>query len=136
VNLGANAFTVLPQAGGTALSIVWTTADVDGRTVATISFPAGSVADGEWRLSTNAAAVTHRAGGLVMSANRSDNFFRLFGDATGDGVVNGSDLFQLRPSLGTSTGQGGFQSMFDFDGDGVVNGTDFFQFRSRNGTKI
>ncbi len=136
VNLGTNAFIVQPQKGGAAVPIIWTTAEVDGRTVATISFVSGSVSDGQWQLSTNAAAIVHQAGGAVMAANQTDNFYRLFGDVNGDGAVNGSDLFSLRPALSTALGQLSYVAAFDYNGDGVVNGLDFFQFRAHYATHI
>ncbi len=56
--------------------------------------------------------------------------FRLFGDATGDGIVAANDFIQL---LGT---MGGSSVIFDFDNDGAVAASDFIQFRLRFGGMI
>ncbi|MFO0850945.1 MAG: PA14 domain-containing protein [Gemmataceae bacterium] len=136
VNLAANAFTVTPQAGGPAVSIGWTAADVDGRTVVTITAPGGTLADGRWRVTTAAGAVTHRAGGVALATSQTTDFFRLFGDINGDGTVNGTDLFTFRPAFGMGVAQPNYISGFDYNSDGLINGTDLFEFRTRYGIQI
>ena len=102
----------------------------------------GSLADGVWVLTVNAAAVTAAAGGVAMAADAATpaagagRIHRLFGDANGDGVVNGTDLFLFRQAFGTAAGQPAYSLAFDFDGDGVVNGADLFQFRTRYGVSL
>ena len=79
-----------------------------------------SLLDGNYRLQIDATKVT--AGSTAMAAdyffgnNFSDNFFRLFGDADGDGDVDGTDTVAFRRSyLGIEN-----NAAIDFDGDGVT----------------
>src|SRR5205085_1658312 len=61
VALGSGAFELRPQTGGDAVPMTWTTQLVDGRTVATLAFPA--LGDGRWRLATVAGHVTNALNG-------------------------------------------------------------------------
>jgi hypothetical protein len=56
--------------------------------------------------------------------------YRLFGDADGNGSVDGIDYGAFRNAFGTAN------YIFDFDGGGAVDGLDFGQFRQRFGTGI
>jgi hypothetical protein len=136
VTLGANAFAVRPAGGGAAVPVTWTTADVDGRTVATISFPGGSAPDGRWQLVTAAAAVTNRAGGVVMAADHAAGFHRLYGDVTGDATVNLDDLTEFASAFGTAAGEGGYVAAFDFGADGAINLDDLTELASRFGVSV
>jgi hypothetical protein len=71
--------------------------------------------------------------GQALSADSVTQFFRFFGDVTGDGAVNGADFAFFRPAFGTTAGNPAYLSYLDYDGDGAVNGTDFGFFRSRFG---
>jgi hypothetical protein len=138
VTLASGAFVLTPQAGGASVPLSVSTALVNGVTVATLTFPGasgGSLADGNWVLRTVAGAVQNSSG-TAMAADRTDAFYRLFGDANGDRAVDNADFFLFRPSFGTSAGQPGYLAYFDANGDGVVDNLDFFQFRSRFGTNL
>jgi hypothetical protein len=93
----------------------------------------GSIADGVYDLTLEHAAVSDAAG-QALAADRVDTFYRLYGDANGDGTVNNADTFQLRKTFGFSAGATGFLAYLDYDGDGTVNNADVFQYRNRFGT--
>lgn len=117
---------------------------VDGKTVAVLTFDSGasvvdrdgagalsnSLADGNYRLTVVASKVDNAGflmledfvfGGQLAAAPDNDDFFRLYGDATGDGVRNGLDLNAIIPTLFSAPD---FRSDLDSNGDGAINGID------------
>ena len=68
-------------------------------------------------------------GNFVFGDETSDNFYRLFGDQTGDRLVNVFDLLQFRQTYLLSDTDAGFNFQFDSNGDGVVNVFDLLKFR-------
>jgi hypothetical protein len=60
-------------------------------------------------------------------------FFRLFGDADGNGHVDEQDRDLFRSAFKTTAGDAGYLWYFDFDGDGNVDGLDNGQFNRRFG---
>ncbi|PAY18553.1 hypothetical protein CKO51_15790 [Rhodopirellula sp. SM50] len=117
-----------------------------GKTIAVVSFAAGasvvtrngsglqgnSLADGNYRLDiaashvqaivgTTTMAVDYAFGGQNAAGTPNDDFFRLLGDANGDGFRNGIDLNSIIPSLFNPN-----EYRFDLDtnGDGSINGID------------
>jgi hypothetical protein len=138
VTLGSGAFVLTPQSGGASVALGVATALVNGVTVATLTFPGatgGSLADGNWVLRTVAAEV-RSSSGAAMAADRTDVFYRLFGDVTGDRAVDALDFFHFRGTFGLATGQSGFRPEFDVDGDGDVDNLDFLNFRQRFGQTL
>jgi hypothetical protein len=117
----------------------------EGKTVAVLTFAGpefigGSLADGSYTLTDQADRVHDRwgreldgDGNGVAGGNRVDAFFRLFGDADGDGAVDGRDRESFRSAFKTSVGDAGYLWYFDFDGNGDVNGRDNGQFNRRFG---
>jgi hypothetical protein len=126
--------------------IVGTPQIVDGRTVVSLTFGIGdsvvsrqgsgltanSLADGNYRLDVVSSQVvsssTKRAmvsdylfGGQKFGEANNDNFFRLLGDANGDGVRNGIDLNAIIPSLFNPAN---YRPDLDTNGDGAINGID------------
>ena len=98
----------------------------------------GSLADGNYSLTTLASAVTDAAGNQLdgdgdgtSGDNATDTFFRLYGDVNGDRRVNIVDFFGLLHSL-----RGSDNAAFDVYGDGNINILDFFQFRIRFGKSL
>jgi hypothetical protein len=69
---------------------------------------------------------------LVIGDEESDNYFALFGDATGDGIISLLEFNQFRSAFGKSVGDVGYNRLYDFDGNSVGL-ADFNQFRSRFG---
>jgi len=59
------------------------------------------------------------------------HLYRLFGDATGDGIVDQSDLGQFRSTFNAGAGNPLYLSYLDADNSGFVDQTDLGQFRSR-----
>jgi endo-1,4-beta-xylanase len=138
VTLDPGAFVLTPQGGGPAVPLAWTTALVNGVTVAMITFPGtpgGSIGDGNWVLRTDATKV-HDAAGAFMPADRTDLFYRLYGDINGDRRVDNADFFLLKQTFLRSAGDPLFLSALDYDGSGVVDNADFFQFKLRFGLSI
>jgi hypothetical protein len=138
VTLGTGAFQVTPKAGGPAVPLAVSTTVTGGVTVATLTFPAGtggSLADGNWVLRTVAAQVRDAAG-TAMTADRTDAFYRLFGDSDGDRDVDGADRNRLNTTFGKTSADPGFLAYFDWDRDGDVDDRDRRQFRQRRGTTL
>jgi hypothetical protein len=102
----------------------------------------GSLADGRYTLSVDAAKVSNSNGLLdgdadgtaggdyVLVGTPANGLFRLFGDADGDGDVDAQDFGAFRLALGT------FSNVFSFDGGGAVDALDFGQFRRRFGAAV
>jgi acetyl esterase/lipase len=147
VTLDPRAFEVRRQ-GGSPVGLNITTAVVDGRTVAALTFTGadiigGSLADGHYTLTVRADRV-HDSWGRELDGDgnglpggdRVDAFFRLFGDSDGDGDVDGLDRDRFRSAFHTTAGEPGYLWYFDFDGDGDVDGRDHRQFSRRFGTHL
>jgi hypothetical protein len=118
---------------------------VSGKTVAVLTFAGaefigGSLADGSYTLTVQADRVHDRwgreldgDGDGVAGGDRVDGFFRLFGDVTGDGVVDQQDRELFRSAFKTRAGEAGYLWYLDFDGDGTIDGLDNGQFNRRFG---
>jgi hypothetical protein len=113
-----------------------------------------SLRDGRYRLGVADGAVTGAsglaldgdangaAGGAFLSpqdtagsgAGRFFGLYRLFGDATGNGVVDLTDLGQFRSTFnqtGPNPPNAAFLSFFDADNNNTIDLSDLGQFRSR-----
>ena len=66
------------------------------------------------------------------SGDAAFEFYRLFGDANGDYVVNNADLSLIRSQLKSS----GDNLDGDIDGSGTVTGADFLLARRRLGQRL
>ena len=86
-------------------------------------------------LTLNPAPVDGDANGTA-GGNRTDNFFRLYGDGNGDATVNATDLILFRAALGSSTGSSSYRWFFDVNNDGAINAFDFTQFRANLGKTV
>ncbi|MCA9189723.1 MAG: hypothetical protein KDA99_29070 [Planctomycetales bacterium] len=113
-----------------------------GDGVVTRSTPTGqgrgnSLADGNFVLTVNPTKVHDPSGNINLSPSNNlgdgdnefgdlavDNFFRMFGDSDGNGLVNSLDTGAFAKSLST------YNAALDFDGDGVVrnSGVDRINF--------
>ncbi len=145
VGVDASAFILTNTTTNTQVVPTVMTQVIGGQTVALLTFSGtgivgGSLADGDYTLTTLATSVTDAAGNQLDGNgdgtggdNATDTFFRLFGDADGDRMVSVVDFFQFRSAFGAA---GTYDDAFDFDGDGDVDALDFFEFRSRFGTGL
>jgi hypothetical protein len=111
---------------------------VGGETVATLTFSgadivAGSLANGSYTLTTHAGLIHDDLSRPLASGDRTDTFFRLFGDADGDGHVGLDDLRSFVSTLGKHAGDPGFLWYFDYNGEGRVDFGDLFQLLLRFG---
>src|SRR5262249_19135892 len=115
------------------------TSVVDGHTLAVLTFTgqdivAGSLADGNYTLTTHAGLIRDLdLGRPLAGGDRTDTFFRLFGDADGDGRVGVNDLRTFVSTLGKHAGDPGYLWYFDYNGDGVVDVGDLVQLLPRLG---
>src|SRR5262249_47950382 len=132
VTIDAGAFRLVRD-DGTVVTPQVTTALVDGKTVATLTFSGegivgGSLADGHYSLTIVADHIRNVAGTAldgngdgVARDDRKESFFRLFGDADGDGDVSNADLGRFRAAAENGPDDPLFAA-FDFDGDGSLGG--------------
>jgi hypothetical protein len=87
-------------------------------------------------LRTVAAQVRDAATGAALAADRTDAFYRLYGDVTGDRLVNAADFVTFRQAFGSASGSPAYVAALDYDGDGLINALDFTQFRPRFGLSL
>ena len=145
VTLAPRAFEVVRQEGGTFNPNVTETV-VDGRSVDTLTFSGaniigGSLPDGHYTLTIRGSQVHDSSSGLALDGagtgtagtDHVDSFFRLFGDADGDGHVDLLDLLSFAGTFGKRAGDQGFLAYFDYNGDGRVDLGDLVQLLRRVG---
>jgi photosystem II stability/assembly factor-like uncharacterized protein len=137
VTLDPGAFELLRQGGG-LVSLNVAASVVAGHTVATVTFTgadlvAGSLADGHYTLTIHADRVHDELGRILQGGDHVEPFFRLFGDADGDGHLGLRDLLSLVSTLGKHAGDPGYLWYFDYNGDGAVDLADLAQFLRRFG---
>jgi hypothetical protein len=144
VTLAANAFTIALHAGVTVNGVTSQTVGTlptlsysspDGGVTWVVTFSGAgvvnnSIADGVYDLTLNHTAVTDSQG-QALAADRTDTFFRLYGDVNGDGTVNNTDAFKFKSTFLKGTGDAGYLAYLDYNGDGTVNNTDAFQLKKR-----
>jgi hypothetical protein len=73
---------------------------------------------------------------FASTAARTFDFYRLYGDADGDGDVDAADVALFRTTFGKSAGDTAYLPFFDFNGDGKIDSIDLQQLRSRLGMRI
>jgi hypothetical protein len=102
----------------------------------------GSLVDGNYTLTVLGSQVTVNGAPLDGDGDGTPGgdsvtpLYRLFGDVTGDRVVDASDLAFLRSAFGSVQGNPGFIAALDLNGDGVINVADLSAFRSRFGSVV
>ncbi len=136
---------------GTVGGVNFTTALVGGKTVATLTFTPnstfvdgnGSLVDGNYELTVDATKVY--AGNLVyLDGNGdgtggddydafgtvlADEFYRLFGDANGDGGVDQVDVMDFMiPALNSTVGDANYDAALDANGDGGIDQIDVMDY--------
>jgi autotransporter-associated beta strand protein len=110
-----------------------------------------SLADGRYQLTILAANVTDAVNGLELDGTGAGvagvnyvsptdtmgggpgqiGLYRLFGDATGNGVVDAIDFGQFRQTFNASVGDPLYLAYLDADNSGSVDAQDLGQFRAR-----
>jgi VCBS repeat-containing protein len=81
-----------------------------------------SLADGNWKLTLSESEIS---GNNQYGTRAIDNFFRMYGDADGDGDVDGTDSVALR----NAQAAGSYNAALDWDGNGSVTaGLDITNF--------
>ena len=110
----------------------------------------GSLADGRYSLAINSGAVND-ANGAALDGNGDGliggnyvsptdtvgggagqlRLFRLFGDVTGNGIVDQQDLGQFRTTFNLSASSAAYIAALDANNDGTVDQLDLGQFRKR-----
>ena len=150
VTIDAGAFEVIQRGTGTAVDVSFTTEDVGGMTIATLTFSGalteyGSLVDGNYQLNIRSDRVRDRrsdldldgdedgaAGGdYVFGDEEVDAFFRLFGDADGSRFVGNNDYALFRLAFRKALGEEGYDPLFDSDGSGFIGNNDYALFRLR-----
>jgi predicted outer membrane repeat protein len=157
----AAAFQLLHVQTGKNVALSATTAtDSLGRTVVTLGFSGGdtdpvsglnggiaSLADGRYQLSVAAADVVG-PGGIPLAGDGTDvgsnyvspadtyqgnglHLYRLFGDVNGDGVVDATDVGQLKSTFNRNNTDPLYLWYLDADNSGAVDASDIGQFKSR-----
>jgi len=142
VTIDSGAFE-LRNGNGHLVDVAFTAFDFAGATRATLTFSGssvdskGSLEDGHYELKIISGHVRDNAGNqLNGGVDSTDNFFRLFGDTSGNGLVNADDLLDFRKTYRLSTGDVGFNQAVDFNADGRINAVDLLPFRTRYGKRV
>jgi hypothetical protein len=142
------------------------TTDGQGRTQVTLTFSGSetdalsaqngalaSLGDGRYTLSVFGSSINDSHGAAVDANNNgtlgstytspADTFggaglglYRLYGDITGDGVVDPTDLNSFRNTFNVNNTQANYIAALDANNDGVVDPTDLNQFRTRFNTNV
>jgi hypothetical protein len=145
VTLDPGAFQLSRQEDGGLVGLNVATSVVNGRTVAVLTFTGsdiigGSLPDGHYTLTIHGDLVRDGlgerldgAGDGVVGSDRSDAFFRLFGDADGNGRVDLADVLSFLRSFGKRAGEAGYLWYFDYNGDGRIGFGDLVQLLDRIG---
>lgn len=154
VDIDPNAFSLIKRgtSGGLVTTDFTTQLDPSGNTIATLSFSGsftragGALLDGYYQLIIDGSKVTRAGTSLTLDGDgdglaggnffrgalETDNFFALYADTNGDGVVGIAEFGQFRATFGKNPDDDGYDERFDYDGAGVGIG-DFGQFRARFG---
>ena len=101
----------------------------------------GSLVDGNFQLTIDGDRITSQGiaididgdgspgGTLIIGDEEAEEFYRLFGDADRNRVVNVVDLLGFRQTFLLLTGNALFDNTFDSNIDGIINVIDLLRFR-------
>ena len=136
--------------GQTIVTLTFTTSGNASTEIDPISAENGgapSLADGRFQLTVLAANVSGPTGLALAGAENTAGvdyvsptdtlgggpgelgLFRLFGDATGNGIVDQLDLAQFRTANNSSSGSAAYIAYLDADNSGTIDQIDLAQFR-------
>lgn len=109
------------------------------QTVARLTFSGagsefGSLADGNYTLRVVASQIS--TGGVLMTADATTSFYRLFGDVNGDRRIDIADYGQFGSAYNSAVGNPNYRPYFDFNGDGRIDIADYGQFGLRYLTNL
>jgi Right handed beta helix region len=147
------------SSGDTVVTLTFTTMNNAPTEIDPVSAENGgmaSLADGQFSLTVIASAVTDAAlgwaldgaadgvpGGNYISPTDTQGggpgqlqLYRLFGDATGDGIVDQSDLGLFRAAYNSSVGNPAYVAYLDADNSGTIDQIDLGQFRQRDNGSV
>jgi hypothetical protein len=132
---GAIALNKLLTGGGT-LPMSFAMSSPDGGTTWVLKFTnpsyiGGSLPDGAYALTITGSAVTSISSGQAMIGTTTENFYRLYGDFNGTGVVDISDFSIFASLFGLPTPASLWY--VDYNADGVIDITDFNAFSQNFG---
>jgi hypothetical protein len=97
----------------------------------------GSIGDGVYDITLNAAAVTSDANPAVVAQSRPmDTFYRLFGDAQGTGKVNSAAYTAFLSTYGLKRTAPEYLGYFADDGTNKIDGADYNAFLGNFGKKL
>ncbi len=139
VTASPGAFEVTRQGGGDAALVVTPSKNLKTYviTFTGAGIVGGSLEDGLYTLTIHHSDIHETSSlALAMTADTTEKFFRLFGDANGDGQVNSDDLAVFRSTYKKKSGQAGYLSFMDFNQDGKVDEFDYGQFLMRYGKRV
>ena len=138
----------LVRLGYGAIPTFFTTFVYNSVTVALLYFrgpmiEAGSLPDGQYRLLTRGDRIRSLQGQWldgdedgVQGGNRTDHFFRLYGDANGDGRVDEVDRQLFLAAFNSRAGGRNYRWYFDANGDGRIDHRDAGLFMARFGRSV
>jgi hypothetical protein len=145
-NVILSAAIAVSATGATVVTLAFAGAETDP--VSALHGAAASLSDGRYQLTIPAGAVTG-GNGLALDGDAdgtsggdyvspADAFhgtglhlYRLYGDVSGDGVVDATDLGQFRSTFNANTSQPNYLAFLDADNSGAVDAQDLSQFRTR-----
>ncbi|HEX8323822.1 MAG TPA: S8 family serine peptidase [Tepidisphaeraceae bacterium] len=149
-NIASDAFT-LTQTSGTIAPYTVNVASVNfaaGKTTVSLTFSgsgvvAGSVNNGRFTLAIDGNKLTDSTGLKVDAAGtgtpgsiRTYDFYRLFGEVTGDARVTFDDFLKFQVAFNTTPAKAAYNSAFDSDGNQQINFNDFLPFQVNFNRKV
>lgn len=105
----------------------------------------GSLIDGNYELTIDASLITHfgiqldgdgngsAGGNYVFGDDAVEEFFRIYGDGDGSGMVNLTDFGMFRATFGHLSVEPEYDPIFDSNADSSINLSDFAVFRGNFG---
>jgi hypothetical protein len=131
---------LLSPTGGSPTPMTFSLSTPDGGLKWVLSFTASnyigsSLPDGMYSLIISSSGVTSVQNGLVMTgANQTFSFWRLYGDFTGEGDVNGTDYTMLVTNFAQELSPSLWY--LSYIGQDVITGSDFTAFVTRFGKEL